>query len=325
MTDREYLQSLLDAAGEIVFPPRNPANGAGEYVLDAPLIVRSHSRITLDGCTLRLADGVYSNIFTTPGAWNGELSHGGDGSIPEKTTDVTICGKNGATLDGGQPNDLREATSNRDGRPHVLHNTLLLFRNIENFAVLDLNLIRLRYWGMTFYYAAHGEIRNIRFSAENNVPNQDGIDLRIGCHSIRIENLRGSTGDDTVALTALGGRTAGLFRIPGESPDIYDVTIQNVRTEVTGGHGIVRLLNHDGVRLHDITVRDIYDCLIDTRLTQCQAAVRIGDVRYWSVRPALPEETHDILVDGVTTNARVPVLCAQDYPNCTLLHIRHVD
>lgn len=313
MTDREYLQSLLDRAGRVVIPAKNPATGKSVYVIDEALVVRSHSRILVDSCTIRLADGVYSNIFTTPGAW--------DEAAPPRTVDVILEGRGSATLDGGSPNGLTERTAGRDGLPPVRRNTLVLFRNLDAFRVSGLHILNPRYWGMTFYYAAHGEITDIRFTAANNVPNQDGIDLRIGCHDIAIRDITGSTGDDSVALTALRCRGDLAFAVPGESMDVYAVTIEHIHTEVTGGHGIVRLLCHDGVKMHDITVRDVYDRLIDTRRTRCQAAVRIGDVNYWAERPAKAEEMYGITVDGVTTNAPVAVKQAADYPRLTVENV----
>ena len=40
---------------------------------------------------------------------------------------------------------------------------------------------------------------------EEYLLNQDGIDLRQGCHCITIENITGYTGDDLIALTTIGG------------------------------------------------------------------------------------------------------------------------
>jgi len=314
MRDREYLQALIDASDEVTIPRINPATGRSLYLLDAPLVLHSHSHVTLDGCTLQLADHVYSNLFITKGAWSGETAHGGDGAVPEKTVDISIVGKNGATLDGGNPNDLREKTANTDGRPGVLHNTFVLFRYVDGFSVRNLRVTNPRYWGLTFYFCANGEIADIDFTAANNVPNQDGIDLRIGCHDITIERITGSTGDDSVALTALGGRSDLLFDIPGESRDIHDVTIRDVSTEVTGGHGIIRLLNHDGILLYNVTIENVYDRLIDTGRTKCIAAIRLGDVNYYSVRRAEEGEMHDVTVNGLTTNAREAIKIAVPIP-----------
>lgn len=298
--DTQYLQSLIDKGGDIAITAKPDGS---VYEINTPLVVKSGCHITLDGCTLRLADGVYSNIFISEGAWNDATKE----PVP-LVTDVKITGRNGAKLDGGTPNDLREKTANRNGLPHMLNNTFLLFRNVDGFEVSDLILSDPRYWCLTFYYCRDGVISDIEFKASDNVPNQDGIDLRRGCHDIEIARLRGSTGDDTVALTGLRhSMETEYFDVPGEPDDIHSVTISDVSTEVTGGHGIIRLLNHDGVRLHDIVVKDIYDKHIDNGGKPNQAAVRIGDANYWSIAPASDGDTYNITVENVTTSSPVPV------------------
>ena len=321
MRDREHLQSLIDAADEVTIPRINPTTGRSLYVINAPLVLHSHSRVTLDGCTLRLADGVYSNLFITEGAWNGETADVGSVAAPEKTVDIAVVGQNGAALDGGAPNDLCEKTANTDGRPSVLHNTLILFRYADGFTVRGLRIMNPRYWGMTFYHCANGEISDIEFTAANDVPNQDGIDLRIGCHNVTITHVTGSTGDDSVALTALGGAGDLMFDIPGESRDIRDVTIRDISTEVVGGHGIIRLLNHDGIRLYNVTIENICDRLIGTGRTKCIAAIRLGDVDYWTARRAEVGEMNHITINGLTTNAREAIKIAVGIPDFSASNI----
>ena len=294
--DTQYLQSLIDKGGDITIT-------GGVYEINTPLVVKSGCHITLDGCTLRLADGVYSNIFISEGAWNDATKE----EIP-LVTDVKIIGKNGAKLDGGNPNDLREKTANKNGLPHVLNNTFVLFRNVDGFEVSNLLLYDPRYWCLTFYYCRNGVISDIEFKASDSVPNQDGIDLRRGCHDIVIKHLRGSTGDDTVALTGLRHRIeTERFDVHGESDDIHNVTISDVSTEVTGGHGVIRLLNHDGIKLHDVVIEDIYDTHIENGGKLNQAAIRLGDSNYWTVSQAEDGDMYNVTVRNVTTNSPIPV------------------
>lgn len=294
--DTQYLQGLIDKGGEITIT-------GGVYEINTPLVVKSGCHITLDGCTLRLADGVYSNVFISEGAWNDATKE----EIP-LVTDVKIIGKNGAKLDGGKPNDLREKTANKNGLPHVLNNTFVLFRNVDGFEVSNLLLSDPRYWCLTFYYCRNGVVSDIEFKASDSVPNQDGIDLRRGCHDIVIKHLRGSTGDDTVALTGLRHRIeTERFDVHGESGDIHNVTISDVSTEVTGGHGVIRLLNHDGIKLHDVVIEDIYDRHIENGGKLNQAAIRLGDSNYWTVSQAADGDMYNVTVRNVTTNSPIPV------------------
>ena len=74
-----------------------------------------------------------------------------------------------------------------------------------------------------------------------NMENQDGIDLRNGCHHIIISDITGRTGDDLIALTAIANEDSGF--IPGGSmknthvmhndwtkrdKNIHDIIIRNV-------------------------------------------------------------------------------------------------
>ena len=299
--DTAYLQNLIDTSDTAVIPKANPPTGDEIWIISAPLLLKSSKTVILDGAHLRLADGVYSNIFAT------EPPIGAPMTADDILHDIHILGQRGAVLDGGNHNGLTEKTAMRDGRPHVLNNTFVYLRGVERFSVKNLHAVNPRYWGLTFVFCSHGEISGIEFEAANNAPNQDGIDLRVGCHDILIDSVSGSTGDDTVALTGLLGYTGQQQCVEGLSPDIHDVVIRNISAYVTGGHGIIRLLCHDGVRLYNVRVENVYDRSIDCDGVRCQAAIRIGDRNYAGIRPAAPEDMHDITVDNVTTNASIAV------------------
>ncbi len=312
MTDNQFLQDLLDKGGEVVFPSVNPNNGTNLYEITEPLVLKSNTSVTLDGCVLRLKDGVFSNVFITEGAWEAN---------PVTTRNVEIIGKNGSLIDGGEPNGLTERNAKEMGMP-IFHNNFILFFNVDGFKVTNLKFQNPRHWNLNFYHCCNGTISDINFNSANNVRNQDGIDLRRGCHHILIENITGSTGDDTVALTALDGFENHIFNLEGADPDVHDIIIRNIKTDVTGGHGIIRLLCHDGIKMYNIEVRDVYDTHIDNPEAKKNiGAVRIGDVDYWKETPCKVGEMHDIIVDGVTTNT-VPLEIALHIPNLILNNIK---
>ncbi len=312
MNDTAYLQTLLDRGGDVTIPATHPQTGEAVYTITEPLVLRSGCHVTLDGCTLRLADGVYSNLFISEGAWDPE---------PDEVRDISLIGKNGAVLDGGAFNGLTERTAGREGRPSVLHNTFILLRRVRGFRLEGLHFQSPRYWNMTFYHCSEGVIREITFDSANNAPNQDGIDLRRGCHNILIEDIRGSTGDDTVALTALWHPTEDCFAVDGLSPDVHDIIIRRIRTEVTGHHGIIRLLCHDGIRMQHIEIEEIYDCLMDTGHGVNIAAVRLGDANYWTQSPAKVGDLDHIRIRGVVSHAPTVVKVAVEIPDLVMTDI----
>ncbi len=311
-SDFEHLQSIIRSAREsgkntARLDPNHESKDGAWHISDA---LRIPSGFTLYvACRIVLEAGTFCNIVIN------ENAYAENASAQKPDENIRIIGLENAELDGGKPNGLTEKTSETNGLPHIVKNTSLLFRNVRNFSVENLKVSNPRWWGMTFIRALNGHISNISFSADNAVPNQDGVDLRKGCSHIAIENITGTTGDDSVALTALSGRLEEkiLPVIDGEN-DIHDITIKNVNTYVTGGHHIVRLLNHDGNRIYNISIDGITDACPENGL-RARAALRIGDVNYVSVRPAIPGETDKISARNFRTRAYYGVLIGN--PNLT--------
>jgi len=124
----------------------------------------------------------------------------------------------------------------------------VLFANLENFSIKNIRIKDSHGWAISLEECAYGSVEKIHFDSRmskiidgmrQNVENQDGLDLRNGCHDIIISDITGRTGDDVVALTAC----AGDKYIPGGSLDsthvmhsdwtkrdrnIHDIVIRNV-------------------------------------------------------------------------------------------------
>ena len=301
--DSKTIQEAIKRAcknkeNKVVIPRINPRTGQPLWEITETIYLPSDFCLILDNCHLRMADGVFCNMFCNENAYTEKC---------EEQKNISITGIGNALLDGGIPNGLTEKTSNKDGFPHILNNTMIFFRNVSGFEVKNLHMKEQRWWGMTFTFCSGGTISDIDFYATNVTPNQDGIDLRAGCHDIVIQNISGRTGDDTIALTALGAYKGGLsemLKIEGKSEDVYNVIIRNVHSQVTGGHHIVRLLNHDGVNLYNILIDGIIDCSDDLR---AKAALKIGDARYSHIRKAVLGETRNITARNIISRAKTAV------------------
>ena len=286
-----------NGTGKLMIPAANPESEDGKYYLDAPIVLPSGFTLLLYNCTLVLMDGVYSNMIVSEGVFDEHMT------AEDELHDIHVIGIGKATLDGGNPNDLTEKTARRDGRPTVLRNCPLLFRNVEGITVEHLTITNQRYWGATFYYCRNGKVSDIHFFAANTMPNQDGIDLRVGCSYFDISDITGWTGDDSVALTALPESDAPM-KVEGKDPDIHHVDIMRVSTYISGGHQTVRLLNHDGAKLHDVNIYDITDEMLPGK-AQARATVVIGDDHYYKIRAAVEGETDRIHVRNVDSHAKV--------------------
>ena len=295
--------------GEAVVP-------AGAYEIGETVVLPSHTHLKLAGCHLRMKDGVFTPMFRSVG-----------------TEDVTVDGGGTAVLDGGEPNGLNEDTSGKNGLPHVSENLTFCFVGVKNVAVRNLEVRDQRWWAMMFAFCSEGTVSRIRFRLTRHRidqgkrwRNQDGIDLRVGCHDFLIEDIEGETGDDTVALTALSDKwNKRLFDAGDRSRDIHHVRIRRVRA-VTSGCALVRLLCHFGQRIHDIDIRDVEELGGPGETPPTQFAIRIGDrvppYYDWDERNAQRfGDISDVVVDGLRTRACAAVTTADGVRNLTVRNV----
>lgn len=313
--DSFTIQTLIDRAyksneNKAVIPRINPETGENLWEIKRTILLPSDFTLVLDNCHLRMADNVYCNMFCSKNAYDEHC---------EEQKNITIIGVGNAVLDGGTPNGLTEKTANTNGLPGIINNTMIFFRNVSGFTIENLHIREQRWWGMTFMHCNQGRISNINFSATNITPNQDGIDLRAGCHDIVIENIFGKTGDDTIALTALAGKLFQTFKIENKNNDIYNVIIRNICSCVTGGHHIVRLLNHDGLKLYNILIDGIMD---RSDGIAAKAALKIGDERYSAIRKAVLNETRNITARNIISRAKAGVLLGGTVSNSCFSNIQ---
>ena len=125
----------------------------------------------------------------------------------------------------------------------------VLLANVEGFSIENLTIVDPHGWAISLEACSEGRVEKIRFEASmsklidgtrQNIENQDGIDLRNGCHHIVVSDVSGRTGDDVVALTAIaspgerpGGSLCSTHVMHGDwsrrDRDIHDVVVRNVR------------------------------------------------------------------------------------------------
>ena len=258
--DAEMIQRAVDEAARsgdtVSVLRRNERTGADVWVLPRAVRLHSGSTVLLDNCHLRLADGAFDNAFKN------DFARTEEAGLPEnRQYDIRIIGRGNAVLDGGNHNGLVELNAAgsamrpgfMDKYPYpALVNTMIHFHNAERISVENLRIVNARYWGMTFHFCAGGHVANIDFMTMGGCPNNDGIDLRLGCRDFIIENITGYTQDDSVALTCLNDRVA---HVKGMDDSIHGVIIRNVMTASRCSN--VRLLNHYGRKLYNVVIDNI--------------------------------------------------------------------
>ncbi len=201
----------------------------------------------------------------------------------------------------------------------------ILFANTDNFSISGLKIVESHGWGISLEACSNGRVEQIEFDArmhknidgmEMNMENQDGIDLRNGCHHITISDITGCTGDDVIALTAIASNTqyrpGGSFKSTHvmhndwsrREKDIHDITIRNV-TAHSYLCWVVRLLPAM-TKIYNV----IIDSVIDTA-TDCNAAsgtLLLGDGgNYGENRP---DSMQNISISNVNCNSRIGITVA---------------
>jgi hypothetical protein len=302
------------------------------WLLDSAILLPGDTTLELDQCHLKLSDRCRDNFIRSANCGLGKteieplqnIHIRGIGSVVLEGADrPRATGDSGKTI--GQRTYGSDAGVAGQSQTGDWRNIGILMAFVDGFSIQNVTVRDSHAWAISLERCAHGTLRDIDFASSGDklidgqrqtILNQDGIDLRMGCHDILIENITGCTGDDLIALTAIprpetqaGGTdstmvSAGADRGDGRD-DIRHVILRNIRGYSRGGHHIVRLLNTPSVRMHDILLDGLLDTSPET--VRCKAAVKIGDHAYGGGVAALGD-TSRILISNVTSKASHTVL-----------------
>lgn len=354
-TDVERINQAIDAAvqggGRVVIPRINVHGGKRSdfWLLDSAILLRSGLTLELDNCRIKLSDRARDNFMRSVNCGLGITDikpqrnihiRGLGNAVLEGADHPRSTGDSAKTL--GTRTYGTDAGRKEESQTGDWRNIGILLAFIENFSIQNLAIKDSHCWAISLERCAHGSLRDIDFASsgfkmidgvKRTILNQDGIDLRQGCHDVLIENITGYTGDDLIALTAIprvgsvaGSATSTMVSSTqdrgGGSDDIHHVILRNIKGYCRGGHHIVRFLNTSGLRMHDI----LLDGLMDTSPaeTRCRAAVKIGDSnpRWGGVTPL--GDTSRIIVQNVISRSTHTILIAGSLSDSILCNIvRH--
>jgi hypothetical protein len=334
-TDAQRIQQAVDAAaangGRVIIPRTNKSGNSQVWLLDEAIRLPSNITVELDGCHLKLSDRCRDNFFRSANCGLGI-------SRIEPAENIHIIGHNGAILEGadrprasgdgvkilGERTFATDAGVTAESQQGDWRNIGILLAEVSRFSIQNIHMIDSHSWAISVEYCSQGTLRDLSFDSrgkkiidgkEETILNQDGIDLRQGCHDILIENISGQTGDDLIALTAIANpeREAGSLKSTMVSadhestfPGIHNVIIRNVRGHCAGGHHIVRLLNTGGLPMENILIDGILDASYPPY--QSRVALKIGDYSpaYGGINPL--GTTRRIIVNNVISRAKYAVL-----------------
>ena len=198
----------------------------------------------------------------------------------------------------------------------------VLFANVENFSISGLSIKESHGWAISLEACSYGRVENIEFNARMhktidgmvmNMENQDGLDVRNGCHHILINNITGQTGDDVVALTAIanpqylpGGSMRSTHVMPNDwtrrERDIHDIIIRNVTAHSYLCY-TVRLLPALS-SIYNIVIDGVIDTSPD--VNACVGTLLLGDRGLYGEN--LPDSMRNVTVSNVICHSRAAVI-----------------
>lgn len=338
-SDSEKIEQALAYAVEHKLPleitGRDAGDGRTHWLIDRAILLPGNFTLNIVDCMIQLSDICRDNFIRSANCFVGVRT-------VEPIENITIRGIGNAVLRGADhPRATGDSAKQLGVRSYGTdagrtdenprgdwRNIGILFAEVSNFTIENIEMADYHCWGISLEFCSYGSLRKIRFDATGSkvidgkdevILNQDGIDLRIGCHHIDIEDISGRTGDDMVALTGIGVTDTANIRQPGtvsthfsgsakrdgDLEQIHHVTIRNIHGYCHGRHHLIRLLNSNGLKLHHIEIEDVMD--ESTEEFTAYATLKIGDKNpHWgSTNP--PEDTAFITVRNLRSNSRVGV------------------
>ena len=335
------------AGGIALIPAVNPRMGKDVWDIGETILLPDHTILKLVNAHLRLEDDFIGHLFQNANAETplGKTQAG-------RQHDISILGLGRSVLDGGKYNGIVEKANKLPGAIPSRSNIMTLMYNVEGFRMEGLTITDQRYWSTAMFYCSDVTIRDMTVQSHCNVPNQDGFDVLRGCHHVLIENIRGCTGDDMVAICTMG--LPDDLQKDGMDPDVHDIIVRNLQIYSANGCALIRILNHDGNRIYRVLIDgvqetspssetdavwapnpDLYGVLDENHRFvlepkqilgqygyRADAAIRIGENFWYADHPAQPGDTWGITVRNLSTHAQSAVTVANTLYDSTFENIR---
>lgn len=249
---------------------------SGVWLRNSAVLLPDNCWIYLNEATVKLADGVFDNVFRN------------EGIVPNpdpfeyalelnENRNIRIFGKNKSVslLSGPDvPYTAPHPTKGGDPIPWVgdfygWRTLPVLFANVKDYKLHDFGMVKTTCWAISQEHGCENfEVYNIGF--HTTVKNGDGVDVRQGCKKGKIYNITGFTGDDMVALSAIqnfivqhpSGNYIYPMQVGGYGDRGFGGNIEDIQINSISGRGLhngVRLLASGGSKLKKISVDNISD------------------------------------------------------------------
>lgn len=240
-----------------------------DWRVDRAVLLPSNLELVIDGCRLKLADGVHDNIIRSAGIRPDPANPFGACLSADPVENIRITGRNGAVIEGADrpytaANPKTGVVEPWLGDFFGWRTVGIQLSGVSGYELSGFTMRRTHCWAISQEQCSRGWLHDLVF--DTAVKNGDGINFRNGCSFCLVENISGMTSDDTVACTALNGTyitPESKYVYPmqplggdvaGEAADIHDIAIRNVRT---GGqhHGVICLATSPSV--YNIVIENV--------------------------------------------------------------------
>lgn len=349
LNDNDTLKAAIaakDADGIVVIPPRvseiEPERDF--WLLDEAILLPENTTVILQNCKIKLSDACRDNFFRTANCGLGiadpapisNIHLRGEGfCILEGADRPRATGDGGKILanpilygDGHDKTFGTDAGKEGESQFGDWRNIGVLFANVQHFSIENLKIVESHGWGISLEACSHGRVEKIEFDAcmskmidglRQNIENEDGVDIRNGCHHIVVSDITGRTGDDCVALTAiadskphLGGELCYTHVMHNDwtrrDPTIHDIIIRNVIARSNLCY-MVRLLPCN-TEIYNIVVDGVVDTTPEP--TGHSGAMVLGELD-GIYGTCTPDGLHHITISNVIANGRKTAISVKGY------------
>ncbi|MBQ6471251.1 MAG: hypothetical protein IJJ33_04650 [Victivallales bacterium] len=309
-TDNERIDAAIREreGGIVVIPERKSAIDPERtwWLLDRAILLPSNTTVILENCRIKLSDKCRDNFFRSANCGFGieepepveHIHIKGVGNCilegadhPRATGDSSKvlacpCPKNYSGASNPTFEDLHRHSYGTDALAECespngdWRNIGILMARASHVSIENLCIIEPHAWAISFEDCSDGRVSHIEFKAcmtrvidgeKHNTENQDGINLRNGCHDFIISDITGTTGDDVIALSAFApqftrrkGGEYGSTHVLGNDwtkreKGIRNVIIRNVLAYPAGGCLMIRLNATDGAEIRHVVIDGIID------------------------------------------------------------------
>ncbi len=229
----------------------------------------------------------------------------------------------------------------------------VLFVNGEHCSVSGIKIVCSHGWAISFEAMAYCRIEKVEIDANmtrviegfvHNSENQDGIDLRNGCHDIVVTDITGGSGDDLIALTAIARddlplRPNGAMRSTHfmhsdwskRDRNIYNITIRNVTGCCASGVCFIIRLLPAGCKIYNIVIDGVIDNSPDA--LQDNGVLLLGDgggygrenkddMTFITISNVICKAKRAICLEGYLSNSAITNVINRN-PDCPVIDVRY--